>query len=441
MPLVYNNQTQQYNYIVMSCAHCTNVTVAPTVVVVKNIAARDALKDKTGLIKVLDATADPTVNKGSAYYVYIKGLGWDKVSEEESMDIDEHTNHMHPNLELLNSYTNTNDDITLAVNLAKLLNGNKSTLSELTEDSNGNLLFKGEKVGMGDGEDPIVTTFLPFTLDPANPIMKWSVEALRMDRGVDVDVWRVNNGNDHYIVPDIYYDDAFLYVDLSTFPEGEYKLAYPKKNDLSIGYGGFAMQFQITEGQLSKSFTMQDLKSDKRVIATVWRVEEDGREARTRMDMYYTPEDTLVLNTTDFTAGSYIIRYWRNYPVENNTGNYVTEAQLNSAIATCAPKVHTHSEYITQDMLNGTLADYAQLVDGKLTLDIMPTEITNTIANSHIHNNKDILDQIVTVPGSGGASGEELENLTQRVVVLEQKMDGVETKVEEILQLVGGEGA
>lgn len=56
---------------------------------VADIAARDALAgdQRNGLIFVLNATGDTTVASGSAQYTW-NGTDWDKVAEEESMDID-----------------------------------------------------------------------------------------------------------------------------------------------------------------------------------------------------------------------------------------------------------------------------------------------------------------------------------------------------------------
>lgn len=61
------------------------------VVIVPDIAARDALENdaETNLmVLVLDATADPTVDDGSALYAYEVGTNtWYKLAEYESMDV------------------------------------------------------------------------------------------------------------------------------------------------------------------------------------------------------------------------------------------------------------------------------------------------------------------------------------------------------------------
>ena len=70
--------------------------VGGIVVYVANISERDLLpaEKKTGLVVVVDASADPTVTSGMASYVWKKDDGdgdggtWLKVSENESLDID-----------------------------------------------------------------------------------------------------------------------------------------------------------------------------------------------------------------------------------------------------------------------------------------------------------------------------------------------------------------
>lgn len=57
--------------------------------VVPDIAARDALVlERNALALVIDATADPTVDAGSALYAYVEAdASWVKVAEYESMDV------------------------------------------------------------------------------------------------------------------------------------------------------------------------------------------------------------------------------------------------------------------------------------------------------------------------------------------------------------------
>lgn len=55
-------------------------------VVVADIVERDRLSDKTSAVYVKDATADSTVKRGGAFYLYDSNT-WVKVSEAESMDL------------------------------------------------------------------------------------------------------------------------------------------------------------------------------------------------------------------------------------------------------------------------------------------------------------------------------------------------------------------
>jgi len=67
----------------------TQPTNANAIKVVNNIAERDALNPSSALfVLVLDATSDPTVQSGSASYVYNPSTqSWVKVAEYESMDL------------------------------------------------------------------------------------------------------------------------------------------------------------------------------------------------------------------------------------------------------------------------------------------------------------------------------------------------------------------
>lgn len=54
--------------------------------VVADIAERDRLTDKSASVYVKDATADSTVKRGGAFYLYDSNT-WVKISEAESMDL------------------------------------------------------------------------------------------------------------------------------------------------------------------------------------------------------------------------------------------------------------------------------------------------------------------------------------------------------------------
>lgn len=114
-----------------------------TVEIVADITARDALiatLEVNAMILVVDASADPTVDAGSALYAYDFGSATTyKLAEYESMDV---------TLEWANidgRPTATPAQIDAAVG-ASHSHSNKSILDKLSEDADG-LLFDGEAVG------------------------------------------------------------------------------------------------------------------------------------------------------------------------------------------------------------------------------------------------------------------------------------------------------
>ena len=95
---------------------------------VADITARDALteNDRSGLIFVLDASADPTVTLGSAQYVWNTDH-YEKIGEKESIDLDL-TNYF-------NMTTKTLDDIADGTNYVKMTTVERSTLLSLNANS------------------------------------------------------------------------------------------------------------------------------------------------------------------------------------------------------------------------------------------------------------------------------------------------------------------
>ena len=107
--------------------------------VVADIAARNALTDKTSLVYVKNATGDSTVKSGGATYIYDSATSaWVKTSEAESMD-------------LVFSWANLQDKPTSTVAAidAAVLNShahaNKTQLDNISE-LNGLLSYKGKYV-------------------------------------------------------------------------------------------------------------------------------------------------------------------------------------------------------------------------------------------------------------------------------------------------------
>lgn len=66
----------------------TALSSANQVTIVADINARNSLTNKNGTVYVKNATADSTVKKGGAYYLYdTQASSWIKISEAESMDV------------------------------------------------------------------------------------------------------------------------------------------------------------------------------------------------------------------------------------------------------------------------------------------------------------------------------------------------------------------
>lgn len=112
----------------------------------ETIAERDALVG-TGLqhgdrVFVIDATADATVEKGGAEYLYMTDNTWLKLSELESMDIICNWAHLQ------DKPTSTVAQIDLAVAKAHV-HDNIETIAHLSDDGAGNLLFKGKRINDG----------------------------------------------------------------------------------------------------------------------------------------------------------------------------------------------------------------------------------------------------------------------------------------------------
>lgn len=115
---------------------------ASTVQIVADIAARDALiatLDANAMILVIDASADPTVDAGSALYAYDAAAEQTyKVAEYESMDV------VLRWADIEGGPSSTPAQIDNAVSLAHS-HANKSTLDQLGSDADG-LTFNGAGV-------------------------------------------------------------------------------------------------------------------------------------------------------------------------------------------------------------------------------------------------------------------------------------------------------
>ncbi|WP_313117977.1 hypothetical protein [Ectopseudomonas guguanensis] len=115
---------------------------ASTVQIVADIAARDALiatLDANAMILVVDASADPTVDAGSALYAYDATADEVyKIAEYESMDV------VLQWADIVGGPSSTPAQIDNSVSLAHG-HGNKSVLDQLSSDAEG-LLFNGQGI-------------------------------------------------------------------------------------------------------------------------------------------------------------------------------------------------------------------------------------------------------------------------------------------------------
>jgi len=94
---------------------------------VADIAARDALTEKDGLIYVLDASSDSTVASGAAQYVWDESTSaWKKIGESESLDLDL-TNYF-------NYATMDSDDITEGDTHLFMTTAERAAVAQATAD-------------------------------------------------------------------------------------------------------------------------------------------------------------------------------------------------------------------------------------------------------------------------------------------------------------------
>lgn len=122
------------------------LTAFNNIEVVADIAARDALQaGSVVLALVLDASADPTVQSGSAMYLFAPNtVTWHKVSEFESLDLQFTWDS------LSGKPQSSPEDIDDAVEKAHE-HSNKTVLDELSDNS-GQLHYKNQPIASGSGE-------------------------------------------------------------------------------------------------------------------------------------------------------------------------------------------------------------------------------------------------------------------------------------------------
>lgn len=106
--------------------------------IVDTITDRNNLNlNRNAFVLVLDASADPTVESGSALYVYRASTQeWIKVAEYESMDVVIHWDNIQ------GKPTSFPQDIDDAV-AKRHMHSNLTQLNKISEDANGNFMYNG----------------------------------------------------------------------------------------------------------------------------------------------------------------------------------------------------------------------------------------------------------------------------------------------------------
>lgn len=107
--------------------------------IVDTITDRDNLNlNRNAFVLVLDASADPTVNSGSALYVYkATTQEWIKVAEYESMDVVIQWDNIQ------GKPTSTPNDIDDAV-AKRHMHNNLTQLNKISEDVDGNFMYNNK---------------------------------------------------------------------------------------------------------------------------------------------------------------------------------------------------------------------------------------------------------------------------------------------------------
>ncbi len=118
----------------------SQIAATGSLVVVDDIAARDAIASPSGEVYVKDASADTTVNAGGARYLWdATASDWVKTSETESMDL------VLNWANIIDKPTATASDIDDAVT-KRHTHANKTQLDKISEDAQGNITYGGSAV-------------------------------------------------------------------------------------------------------------------------------------------------------------------------------------------------------------------------------------------------------------------------------------------------------
>ena len=298
------------------------VTATSSVQIVDTINIRNTSGNKSKFVFVRDATGDVTVKSGAATYIWDATLGdngdWRKVCEAESMDIDEYLEgklHSHPNLELLNSYTESNSEIQTTIQL-RHTHQNKSYLDKFGETLDGSPTYAGKTIATIEnvGNANVVQVDYPFSLLAGETTKRFDLSTLGISRGTDVTVWYSNPATgEEKLEPDIWYTSTELTVHLDTFSEGQYLLKFIKITAVEGALTDIEKQYPFTILSTeveSMVFTKEALGLTYNADVNVWAENEDGSIEKTSMDVRYDSTGKLIVGTLGWPAGQYYLRYY-----------------------------------------------------------------------------------------------------------------------------------
>jgi len=366
--LVYNGTTSNFQYIIDNGSGGSS---GGNVKIVATIADRDAIVRPSGLVWVIDATADPTVDRGGAIYGWeTTSSKWIKLAEEESLDIalnlnwsditgrpsaspaniddavikkHEHANkaaldsittasvHTHPNKTLLDSITADNGYYHKHSNLAALetftaeeiarLRGitanqilnfhkhvNMSALNRLGISANSELTIDGIPIQAGGASAGIRYASYEFTKTAELDEYKFNLEALKLKKGMEVSIWERTADGTEYTEPDHLYSDTELIVDMTGFTAGTYVLTYMVIDEDNTSAQLGEKPFTLSSGQSSVTFTQEQLGVTGKIDPSVWQV-LNGEEHAVKADVSYDNSSVLTLGLSKFPTGNYILRY------------------------------------------------------------------------------------------------------------------------------------
>ena len=317
------------------------------IVIVANLRERDT-QDHNKLVYVKDATGDPSIKAGGAVYIFDNtSTTWVKICESESMDLEawlEAHTHTHPNLMLLNSYTQTEEDLAEAVRL-KHNHENKAVIDEFGENADGRPTYKGQDItAVIDTSTLFEPVTFPFTyVAEEQSEVRFDLVALQLDPLMHVSVWsrQVDDsgnftGTEELINPSMWYTSSAnasrqLVIDFNdeihgiTFPTGEYNIRFIriKKNE-NATINHIVKEFTKIEGDRFVRFSMEELGITERVDADIYQLTLEGNHDLTNMDIVWSATNEMVIDTEGFPVGTYELSFMAINIITSNQGETTT---------------------------------------------------------------------------------------------------------------------